>query len=71
MTVGFLGPATVELTAVIDFYNIQSEDLGYLLTAKVAPVARIIRYPKAWKHTPRKIIFRVFQRNSEISISIH
>jgi len=49
MKIGFLGPADDELTHAIDFYNKQSEGLGYLMAAEVKKtVNRIIQYPEAW-----------------------
>jgi len=61
MNVGFLSPAEREFSEAIDFYNEQSEGLGYLLAAEVKKaIDRIIQYPEAWtslsKRTRRCIV---------------
>ncbi len=49
MKVDFLIPAEYELEEAIDYYNIQSEGLGFEFAAEVKrTIGRILEYPKAW-----------------------
>jgi len=49
MTVEFLAPAEAELRAAVEYYNEQSEGLGYEFAAEVKrTVTRILEYPEAW-----------------------
>lgn len=61
MKVGFLRPAELEFSDAVDYYNEQSDGLGYLLAAEVKKtIDRIIQYPEAWtslsKRTRRCIV---------------
>lgn len=61
MNVGFLRPAELEFSDAVDYYNKQSDGLGYLLAAEVKKtIDRIIQYPEAWtslsKRTRRCIV---------------
>jgi plasmid stabilization system protein ParE len=47
--VEFLKPAEDEVSSAVDFYNEQSEGLGYDFAAEVRrTIARIVEYPGAW-----------------------
>ncbi|MEA3287692.1 MAG: type II toxin-antitoxin system RelE/ParE family toxin [Candidatus Marinimicrobia bacterium] len=80
MKVGFLDPAEQELTEAIDYYNTQSDGLGYLLAAEVQKsISRIIHYPEAWtllsKRTRRCLVNRfpyavIYQQQNELIIII-
>ena len=49
MNVEFLDPAKSELVEAIDYYNSESEGLGYRFAAEVRrTIERIIQYPEAW-----------------------
>ena len=49
MKIEFLSTAEEELTEAINYYNQQSEGLGFEFAAEVKrTLSRIIQYPKAW-----------------------
>jgi len=49
MNVTFLAPAEAELLDAVDYYNSQSEGLGYEFAAEVKrTIERIVQYPEAW-----------------------
>jgi len=49
MIVKFLSPAEQEFQEAIDFYNTQSEGLGFDFAAEVRrTIERILQYPNAW-----------------------
>lgn len=49
MKITFLAPAEAELLDAVDYYNSQSEGLGYEFAGEVKrTVERIIQYPEAW-----------------------
>jgi plasmid stabilization system protein ParE len=49
MDVAFLDPAKSELLEAIDYYNRESEGLGYKFAAEVRrTIGRIIHHPEAW-----------------------
>ena len=49
MNITFLAPAEAELLDAVDFYNSQSEGLGYEFAAEIKrTIERIVRYPEAW-----------------------
>jgi len=49
MTVAFLDPAKRELSEAINYYNAESEGLGYRFAAEVRrTISRIVQYPHAW-----------------------
>ena len=49
MTVEFLAPAESEFTEAINYYNKQSEGLGFEFAAEVRrTLERIVQYPEAW-----------------------
>jgi plasmid stabilization system protein ParE len=49
MMVEFLDTAKAELVDAIDYYNTESEGLGYEFAAEVKrTIERIVQYPHAW-----------------------
>ena len=49
MRVDLLDPAKAELLEATDYYNLQSEGLGYEFAAEVGrTIGRIIQHPDAW-----------------------
>jgi plasmid stabilization system protein ParE len=47
--VGVLAPALAELREAVEYYNRQSEGLGFEFAAEVRrTIARIVRFPDAW-----------------------
>ena len=49
MRVDFLEPAEAEFRAAVEYYNEQSEGLGYEFAAEVKrTITRIVEYPEAW-----------------------
>ena len=49
MIIRFLAPAKAELVRTVDYYNIQSEGLGFEFAAEIKrTLERILRYPEAW-----------------------
>jgi plasmid stabilization system protein ParE len=47
--VGVLEPAVAELREAVEYYNQQSEGLGFEFAAEVRrTIARIVQYPDAW-----------------------
>ena len=49
MKVDVLEPAAAELRAAVEYYNQQSEGLGYEFAAEVRrTIARIVQFPDAW-----------------------
>ena len=49
MAIEFLAPAEAEFIEAIDFYNGQSEGLGYEFAMEVKrTIERIVRHPDAW-----------------------
>ena len=50
MTLAFLAPARAELEQAVDYYNSESEGLGFEFAAEVKrTLERISRYPEAWQ----------------------
>lgn len=55
MKIIFLHPAKTKLTAVITYYNEQSEGLGYEFAAEVnRTLERIVQYPDAWPRLSKR-----------------
>jgi len=49
MKIEFLKPAECEFLDAIEYYNNESEGLGYEFTIEVSKtLERIVQYPKAW-----------------------
>jgi hypothetical protein len=49
MNIQFLEPAQAELAEAVNYYNAQSEGLGFEFSDAVhATIDRIIEYPEAW-----------------------
>ena len=49
MNIDFLAPAEAEFLDAIDYYNMQSEGLGFEFAVEVKrTIERIIQYPEAW-----------------------
>ncbi|MCL5289711.1 MAG: type II toxin-antitoxin system RelE/ParE family toxin [Eubacteriales bacterium] len=49
MNIVFLEPARVEFFDAIEYYNSQSEGLGFEFSGEVqATIERIVQYPEAW-----------------------
>jgi plasmid stabilization system protein ParE len=49
MKVEVLEPAEAELREAVEYYNLQSEGLGYEFAAEVRrAMSRIVRFPGAW-----------------------
>jgi len=49
MNIQFLEPAQAELTEAVNYYNAQTEGLGFEFSDGVqATIDRIIEYPEAW-----------------------
>jgi plasmid stabilization system protein ParE len=49
MNVQFLEPAQAEFTGAVNYYNAQTEGLGFEFSDEVqAAIVRIIEYPEAW-----------------------
>jgi hypothetical protein len=55
MNVSFLSPAQIEFKEAVDFYNTQSEGLGFEFANEVRnTVQRIVEYPQAWPHISKR-----------------
>lgn len=55
MKIYSLGTADAELAEAIDYYNQQSEGLGYRFAAEVKrTIARIANHPQAWPRLSRR-----------------
>ena len=55
MNVAFLAPAYAELTDAIEYYNEQSEGLGFEFAVEVQrTIERIVQYPDAWTPLSRR-----------------
>lgn len=55
MKVDFLSIAEIELNEAVDYYNKQSEGLGFELAYEVQKtIERIIRFPEAWTRLSKR-----------------
>ena len=55
MRIAFLQPAEDEFSQAIDYYNLQSEGLGWEFAAEAKRgLRRILRYPDAWTRLSKR-----------------
>ncbi len=55
MNVQFLDPARAEFIEAVNYYNSQTEGLGFEFSNEVqAAIVRIIEYPEAWSSVSKR-----------------